>query len=166
MAKDFSFDVVSDFDSGEMTNAIDQAQREIAQRYDFKGTAAKIEFTDGKNGLNLTADSINQANSLVDVIQSKLIRRGISPKVLDTVSTQAVESGAVFKWSLLFKRGLNQDQAKKLSKLIRDNHPKAKAQVQGDEVRVSSTSKDELQVVMTLLKEQDLEFPLQFTNYR
>ncbi len=166
MAKDFSFDVVSDFDPGEMTNAIDQAQREVAQRYDFKGTSAKIEFTDSKNGLNLTADSINQINSLVDVIQGKLIRREISPKALDISSTQPAESGTVVKWSINFKRGLNQEQAKKLSKLIRDEYPKAKAQIQGEAIRVSSTSKDDLQAIMSLLKQQELEFPLQFNNFR
>lgn len=166
MAKDFSFDVVSDFDPGEMTNAVDQAQREVAQRYDFKGTSAKIEFSENKGGLNLTADSINQINSLVDVIQGKLIRREISPKVLDIASTQPAESGMVVKWAINFKRGLNQEQAKKLSKLVRDQFPKAKAQIQGEEVRVSSTSKDDLQGIINLLKQQELEFPLQFINYR
>ena len=165
MAKDFSFDVVSDFDAGEMTNAIDQAQREIGQRYDFKGTSASIEFSDGKNGLNLVGDSRNQLNSLVDVIQSKLIRRDISPKVLD-VSSEPTESGTGMKWQIPFKKGMNQDQAKKLTKVIREQYPKVKAQIQGDEVRVSSTSKDDLQGVMSLLKQQDLDFPLQFTNYR
>lgn len=166
MAKDYSFDVVSDFDPGEMTNAVDQAQREVAQRYDFKGTSAKIEFSENKVGLNLTADSINQINSLVDVIQGKLIRREISPKVLDIASTQPAESGTVVKWAINFKRGLNQEQAKKLSKLVRDQFPKAKAQIQGEEVRVSSTSKDDLQGIINLLKQQELEFPLQFINYR
>ncbi len=165
MAKDFSFDVVSDFDAGEMTNAIDQAQREIGQRYDFKGTSASIEFSEGKNGLNLVGDSRNQLNSLIDVIQSKLIRREISPKVLD-VSSEPTESGTGMKWQIPFKKGMNQDQAKKLTKVIREQYPKVKAQIQGDEVRVSSTSKDDLQGVMGLLKQQDLDFPLQFTNYR
>jgi uncharacterized protein YajQ (UPF0234 family) len=165
MAKDFSFDVVSDFDAGEMTNAIDQAQREIGQRYDFKGTSASIEFSDGKNGLNLAADNRNQATALVDVIQSKLIRREISPKVLD-LSGEPTDSGLGVKWSIPFKKGMNQEQAKKLTKLIRDQYPKAKAQIQGEEVRVSSTSKDDLQGIMTLLKEQELDFPLQFMNFR
>lgn len=165
MAKDFSFDVVSDFDGGEMTNAVDQARREISQRYDFKGTAAAIEFAEAKAGLELTADSVNQLTSLVDVIQGKLIRRQISPKVLD-ISVESRPSGLYFKQTVPFKRGLSQEQAKKLTKLIRDNYPKAKAQIQGEEVRVSSTSKDELQAIMTLLKQQDLEFPLQFQNLR
>ncbi len=165
MAKDFSFDVVSDFDAGEMTNAIDQAQREVAQRYDFKGSSAQIEFSEGKNGLELTGDSKNQIDALIDVIQSKLIRREISPKALD-LSTEARESGTVTKRNLPFKKGLDQEKAKKLTKLIRDSFPKAKAQIQGDEVRVSSTSKDDLQGIMTLLQQQELDYPLQFQNRR
>ncbi len=165
MAKDFSFDVVSDFDAGEMINAIDQAQREVANRYDFKGTAAKISFNGDKTGLELEGDSRNQIDSLVDVVQSKLIKRDISPKVLD-LAPQAVESGTIVKRSLPFKKGMNQDQAKKLTKLIRDQFPKAKAQIQGDAVRVSSTSKDDLQSIMALLRQQDLDYPLQFDNFR
>ena len=165
MAKDFSFDVVSDFDAGEMTNAVDQAQRELRTRFDFKGTAANLEFMDGKTGLNLEGNSRNQLQSIVDVIQSKLIKRGISPKVLD-LSTEPTESADFYKWGISFKRGLNQEQAKKLSKIIRDQFPKAKAQVQGESVRVSSSSKDDLQGVINLLKSQDLDFPLDFVNYR
>lgn len=165
MAKDFSFDVASDFDSGEMTNAVDQAQREISTRYDFKGTSGQVEFSDGKNGLQLTGDSRNQIDSIIDILQSKLIRRELSPKVLD-LSANSFESGTVVKRTINFKRGLDQEKAKKLTKLIRDKYPKAKAQIQGDVVRVSSASKDDLQGVMTELKAQDLDFPLQFTNYR
>jgi uncharacterized protein YajQ (UPF0234 family) len=165
MAKDFSFDVVSDFDGGEMINAIDQAQREIGQRYDFKGTAAKVAFNGDKTGLELEGDSRNQLDAVIDVLRSKLIRRNLSPKILDT-SMEPAESGTIVKWTVPFKKGLNQEQAKKLTKLIRDQYPKAKAQIQGEEIRVSSTSKDDLQGVMTLLKQQDLDFPLEFTNYR
>jgi uncharacterized protein YajQ (UPF0234 family) len=165
MAKDFSFDVVSDFDAGEMTNAVDQAQRELGTRYDFKGTAAKLEFADGKSGVQLDGDSRNQLDAIIDVLQSKLIRRGISAKVLDLTS-EAVDSGIMVKRSLGFKKGLDQEKAKKLSKLIRDTYPKAKTQIQGDTVRVSSASKDDLQGVMTLLKAQDLDFPLEFQNLR
>lgn len=165
MAKDFSFDVVSDFDAGEMTNAVDQAQREVSQRYDFKGTSAKIEFSDGKNGLELVGDSRNQLNALIDVIQGKLIRRDISPKALD-LSSEPTESGTGMKWSISFKRGLDQEKAKKLTKLIRSDFPKAKAQIQGDAVRVSSASKDDLQSIMSMLRSQELDYPLQFENYR
>jgi uncharacterized protein YajQ (UPF0234 family) len=165
MAKDFSFDIVSDFDAGEMTNAVDQAQRELGTRYDFKSTAAKLEFADGKSGVQLEGDSRNQLDAIIDVLQGKLIRRGISVKVLD-LSSEAAESGVIVRRAIPFKKGLDQEKAKKLSKLIRDAYPKAKAQIQGDTVRVSSASKDDLQGIMAHLKAQDLDFPLEFQNYR
>ena len=165
MAKDFSFDVVSDFDAGEMTNAVDQARRELGQRYDFKGTAAKLEFNDGKTGVQIEGDSRNQIDAIIDMLQSKLIRRGIAVKVLD-LSSEAVESGMIVRRAVAFKKGLDQEKAKKLTKLIRDSYPKAKTQIQGDTVRVSSTHKDDLQGIIALLKSQDLDFPLEFQNYR
>ena len=165
MAKDFSFDVVSDFDPGEMTNAIDQAQRELGQRYDFKGTAASLAFSDGKTGIQLEGDSRNQIDAIIDVVQSKLIRRGISPKALD-LSSEAAESGMIVRRTVAFKKGLDQEKAKKLSKLIRDAYPKAKAQIQGESIRVSSASKDDLQGIMTHLKAQELDYPIEFENFR
>ena len=165
MAKDFSFDVVSDFDAGEMINVVDQTQRELTQRYDFKGTAAKISFNADKSGVELEGDSKNQIDAIIDVLQSKLIRRELSPKVLD-LSSAAAESGTIVRRAVAFKKGLGQDEAKKLTKVIRDSYPKAKAQIQGESVRVSSASKDDLQGIMTLLKQQDVDFPLQFENYR
>lgn len=165
MAKDFSFDVVSDYDVAEMTNAVDQAQRELATRYDFKGTSAKLEFADGKTGIQAEGDSKNQLDSIVDVLQSKLVKRGVSLKALD-LSAQPVEGGKSMRWSIPFRKGLDQDKAKKITKAIRDDFPKAKAQIQGDTVRVSSASKDDLQGIINLLKQQDFDFPLEFTNYR
>jgi uncharacterized protein YajQ (UPF0234 family) len=165
MAKDFSFDVVSDYDVAEMTNAVDQAQRELGTRYDFKGTSAKLEFADGKTGLNIEGDSQNQLNSILDMLQSKLVKRGVSLKVLDT-SKLPVQGGKEMRWSVPFKKGLDQDKAKQLTKAIRDDFPKVKTQIQGDSVRVSSTSKDDLQGVMNLLRAKELDFPLDFQNYR
>jgi uncharacterized protein YajQ (UPF0234 family) len=165
MAKDFSFDVVSDYDVAEVTNAVDQAQRELGQRYDFKGTAANIEFSDGKNGLLLTGESKNQLDAVLDMIQGKFVKRGVSLKVLDA-SSEPVQGGKDLRWIVNFRRGLDQDKAKKLSKVIRDAYPKVKAQIQGDSVRVSAASKDDLQGVITVLKAQDLDFPLDFQNYR
>jgi uncharacterized protein YajQ (UPF0234 family) len=165
MAKDFSFDVVSDFDVAEMTNAVDQAQREIGQRFDFKGTAAGIEFADGKSGVQITGESKNQLDSVLDMFQGKLVKRGISLKALD-VSKEPVQGGKEMRWSVPFKKGLDQDKAKQLTKLIRDKYPKAKAQIQGDSVRVSSASKDDLQGVIAALKAADFDFPLDFQNYR
>ncbi len=165
MAKDFSFDVVSDYDLAEMTNAVDQAQRELTTRYDFKGTAAALEFTEGKSGVEATGESVNQVQAIIDMLQSKLVKRGISLKVLD-LSKEPAESGKVVKWSVPFKKGLDQEKAKQVSKMIRDTAPKAKAQIQGDTVRVSATSKDDLQGVIGALKGADFDFPLDFQNYR
>jgi len=165
MAKDFSFDVVSDYDVAEMGNAVDQAQRELGQRFDFKGTAAKLEFADGKTGVQIEGESKNQLDSILDMFQSKLVKRNVSLKVLDT-SKEPVQGGKEMRWSVAFKKGLDQDKAKQITKLIRDKYPKAKAQIQGDAVRVSSTSKDDLQGVMTELRAATFDFPLDFQNYR
>jgi cyclic-di-GMP-binding protein len=165
MAKDFSFDVVSDFDVAEMTNAVDQAQRELGQRFDFKGTAAKLEFADGKTGVELEGETKNQLDSILDMLQSKLVKRGVSLKVLD-MSKEPVQGGKVMRWTVPFRKGLDQDKAKQLTKVIRDAYPKVKAQIQGDSVRVSSASKDDLQGVMAALKAKEFDFPLDFQNYR
>lgn len=165
MAKDFSFDVASDFDVAEMTNAVDQAQRELGQRYDFKGTAAKLEFADGKSGVQIEGESRNQLDAILDMFQSKLVKRGVSLKVLD-LSKDPVQGGKEMRWSVTFKKGLDQDKAKRITKLIRDEYPKAKALIQGDVVRVSSASKDDLQGVMNLLRGADFDFPVDFQNYR
>lgn len=165
MAKDFSFDVVSDYDVAEMTNAVDQAKRELGQRYDFKGTAAGIDFTEGKAGVLLTGETKNQLDSVLDMFQSKLVKRGVSLKVLDT-TVEPVQGGKEMRWTLPFVKGLDQDKAKKITKLIRDAYPKVKAQIQGEEVRVSSASKDDLQGVMAALRGADFDFPVDFQNYR
>jgi len=165
MAKDFSFDVVSDYDVAEMTNAVEQAKRELGQRYDFKGTAAGLDYSEGKTGLMLTGETKNQLDAILDMLQGKLVKRGVSLKVLDTGS-DPVQGGKEMRWQLTFKKGLDQDKAKQITKLIRDAYPKAKAQIQGDMVRVSSTSKDDLQGAMSRLKEADFSFPLDFQNYR
>jgi uncharacterized protein YajQ (UPF0234 family) len=165
MAKDFSFDVVSDYDVAEMTNAVDQTQRDLMQRYDFKGTNASVEFVEDKKGVLIKGDTRYQLDSIVDVLQSKLMKRGVSLKVLD-LSSEPVQGGKEMRWTVMFRKGLDQEKAKMITKAIRDEYPKAKAQIQGEEVRVSSTSKDDLQGVMTALKAKDFDFPLNFTNYR
>jgi cyclic-di-GMP-binding protein len=165
MAKDFSFDIVSDYDVAEMANAVDQAQRELGTRYDFKGTAAKLEFGDGKTSVQVEGESQNQLDAIVDMLQSKLVKRGISLKVLDTSATP-VQGGKEMRWTIPFKKGLDQDKAKQITKAIRDDYPKVKAQIQGESVRVSGTSKDDLQGVMTTLRGKDFDFPLDFQNYR
>jgi hypothetical protein len=166
MAKDFSFDVVSDYDLAEMTNSVDQTQRELMNRYDFKGTTASLDFiSKDKEGLLITGDTKYQLDSIVDVLQSKLVKRAISLKVLD-LQAEPVQGGKEMRWTVNFKKGLDQEKAKMITKAIREEYPKAKAQIQGDEVRVSSASKDDLQGVMAVLKAKDFDFPLSFTNYR
>jgi len=161
----FSFDIVSDYDKAEMNNVFDQAQREIDSRYDFKGTPAELEWLDDKKGLKVTGNGEWQIDAILDIVRKKLAARGISQKVLDT-SKDVVESNLKTTKEVPFIQGLDQDKAKQLTKLIRDEYPKVKTQIQGDAVRVISSSKDDLQAVMQLLRGQDLPYPLNFTNYR
>ena len=161
----FSFDVVSEYDKAEMNNVFDQVQREIESRYDFKGTPAAIEWLDDKKGFKITGSGDWQIDAILDIVRKKLATRGQSQKVLDT-SKSVVESNLKATQEVPFKQGLDQDKAKKITALIRDEHPKAKTQIQGDAVRVTSNSKDDLQQVIQLLKTQDFDFPLNFTNYR
>lgn len=162
----FSFDIVSDYDKAEMNNVFDQAQREIANRYDFKGTPALLEWLDAdKTGLKVTGSGDWQIDAILDIVRKKLATRGQSQKVLD-VSKEAVTTNLKTTKEVLFMHGLDQDKAKKITSLIRDNLPKVKTVIQGAEIRVSSGSKDELQQVMQLLKAQDFDFPISFTNYR
>jgi len=161
----FSFDIESDYDKAEMNNVFDQTQREIDSRYDFKGTPAAIEWLDDKKGLKITGNGEWQIDAILDIVRKKLATRGQSQKVLDT-SKELIESNLKTTKEVPFKQGLDQDKAKQLTKLIRDTYPKVKSQIQGDAVRVMSSSKDDLQAVMQLLRAQDLDFPINFTNYR
>lgn len=161
----FSFDIVSEYDKAEMNNVFDQAQREMASRYDFKGTPAALEWLDDKKGVKITGNGEWQIDAILDIVRKKLAARGQSQKVLDT-SRDATENNFKTTKEVLFKQGLDQDKAKQLTKLIRDTYSKVKTQIQGEAVRVTSGSKDDLQTVMQLLKSQDLDYPLSFTNYR
>jgi cyclic-di-GMP-binding protein len=161
----FSFDVVSEYDKAEMNNVFDQTQREMTGRYDFKNTPAEIEWLNDKAGLKITGTGEWQIDAILDIVRKKLAARGQSQKVLDT-SKEITESNLKAAKEVPFKQGLDQEKAKKISNLIRDKFPKAKTQIQGDAVRVMSGSKDDLQAVMQLLRAQDLDFPLSFTNYR
>ncbi|MBX6333823.1 YajQ family cyclic di-GMP-binding protein [Candidatus Saccharibacteria bacterium] len=166
MAQLFSFDVVSEYDKAEMNNVFDQAQREMANRYDFKGTPAAIEWLNNdKTGIKVTGNSEWQIDAILDIVRKKLAARNQSQKVLDT-SKEIAESNLKTTKEVPFKRGLDQEKAKKITSLIREKFPKVKTQIQGDAVRVMSSSKDELQAVIQLLKSQDFDFPLSFTNYR
>jgi uncharacterized protein YajQ (UPF0234 family) len=161
----FSFDIVSDYDKAEMNNVFDQTEREMSSRYDFKGTPAAIEWLADKTGLKVTGNGEWQIDAIIDIVRKKLAARGQSQKVLDT-SKDIVESNLKSTKEVPFKHGLDQEKAKKITALLRDKFPKVKTQIQGDSVRVMSTSKDDLQAVMQLLKAQDFDFPLSFTNYR
>lgn len=165
MAGDVSFDVVSDFDRQELVNALDQARREIQTRYDFKGAVAELEL--GKDELVLRTDSESRARSIRDLLESKAIRRGLSLKIFDWGTIEPA-GGSTVRQQIGLRRGLPEDIAKKITKLIRDEFPKAKSQIQGDAVRVSSKSKDELQKVIGRLRQEGEGYPvaLQFQNYR
>ncbi|MEV5123784.1 YajQ family cyclic di-GMP-binding protein [Streptomyces decoyicus] len=160
---DSSFDIVSKVERQEVDNALNQAAKEISQRYDFKGVGASIEWSGEK--IEMRANAEERVKAVLDIFQSKLVKRGISLKALDTGEPQA--SGKEYKIFASIEEGISQDNAKKVAKIIRDEGPKGvKAQVQGDELRVSSKSRDDLQSVQQLLKGKDLDFALQFVNYR
>lgn len=161
----YSFDIVSDYDKAEMNNVFDQTERELKSRYDFKGTPAAIEWLDDKKGLKVTGSGEWQIDALLDIVRKKLAARGQSQKVLDTTKP-VVESNLKSTKEVYFKQGLDQEKAKQLSKLIREQYPKVKPQIQGDVVRVIGNSKDDLQAVMGLLRGEDFDYPLSFTNYR
>lgn len=162
----FSFDIVSEYDKAEMNNVFDQAQREIASRYDFKGTPAELEWLNSeKTGLKVTGNGDWQIDAILDIVRKKLAARGQSQKVLD-VSKETVTSNLKTTKEVPFIQGLDQDKAKQITKLVRDELPKVKTQIQGETVRVMSSKKDELQAVMQLIKSKDFDFPLNFTNYR
>ncbi len=161
---DSSFDIVSKLDHQEIDNALNQAQRELTQRFDFKNTGATIEWQ-GDNGVEITANAEDRALAVLDVFKDKLVKRNQSLKIIDAGEPR--QSGKDTKLSVALKEGISQDQAKKIGKLIRDDGPKGvKVQVQGDELRVSSKKRDDLQSVIALVKEQDYDFAVQFTNYR
>lgn len=162
----FSFDTVSEYDKAEMNNVFDQVQREIGSRYDFKGTPAALEWLNAdKTGLRIIGSGDWQIDAIVDIVRKKLAARGQSQKVLD-VSRDTTESNLKASKEVPFKQGLDQEKAKQITKLIREHFPKVKTMVQGDAVRVTSGSKDDLQAVMQLLRAQDFDFPLAFNNFR
>ncbi len=163
MAGEFSFDVVSDFDAQELRNALDQARREIATRFDFKGGLAEI--TQEKDALTIHTDSELRAKAIRDLVETKAIRRSLSLKIFDWGAIEPA-GGMTVRQRVELRRGLGDDLSRKITKMIRDEFPKVKSQVQGDAVRVSAKSKDDLQKVIVRLRELDETVPLQFQNYR
>src|SRR5580693_3686218 len=164
MPSESSFDIVSKIDRQEADNALNQSAKEISQRFDFKNVGASIQWS-GQDGVEIRANSEERASAVLDVFKEKLVKRGVSLKHLDAAEPKV--SGKEYRIAIALKEGISQDNAKKVSKIIRDEGPKGvKAQVQGEELRVTSKSKDDLQAVMTLLKAKDFDFALQFTNRR
>ena len=164
MAGDSSFDIVSKIDHQEVDNAINQTAKEVSQRFDFKNTGASVKRL-GESSIEVTANADERALAVIDVLKERLIKRGQSLKILDVGEPRT--SGKEVKIAVDLKEGITQEQAKKIGKLIRDEGPKGvKVQVQGDELRVSSKKRDDLQDVIALVKSQDYDFAVQFTNYR
>lgn len=162
----FSFDIVSDYNKAEMNNVFDQTQRELVSRYDFKGTPAQLEWLDAdKTGFKVTGNGDWQIDAILDIVRKKLAAREQSQKTLDTAKESVVSNLKTTK-EVPFVQGLDQDKAKKITSTVRDNYPKVKTQIQGQEVRVTSTSKDDLQNVMQLIRSKDFDFPINFTNFR
>ncbi len=163
MAGEVSFDVVSEFDEQELRNALDQVRREVQQRYDFKGVT--VELTQGKDELTLVTDDEFCATAVRDLLESKAVRRNLSLKIFDWGDV-APAGGNKVRQTIGLRKGLDETLARKIQKLIRDDFPKVKSQIQGDAVRVSGKSKDDLQKVIARLRELDESVPLQFQNYR
>jgi uncharacterized protein YajQ (UPF0234 family) len=163
LAGDASFDVVSDFDEQELRNALDQVRREVGQRYDFKGVT--VDLTQNKTELVLVTDDEYRAAAVKDLIESKAIRRNLSLKIFDWGAVEPA-GGSKVRQEIKLRRGLTDEVAKRITKLIRDEFPKVKSQIQGDAVRVSGKNKDDLQRVIARLRELDEPVPLQFQNYR
>ncbi len=161
----FSFDIVSEIDKAEMNNVFMQAEKEVDTRFDFRGTSAALEWLEGKKGFKLTGDSEWQVEAILDIIRKKLAAREQSSKVLD-LTKEKVVANLKTTYEVPFKAGLAQDIAKKIAADIRAEVPKAKPQIQGEAVRVTSASKDDLQKVINFVKSKDYDVPLQFTNYR
>ena len=161
----FSFDITSDYDKAEMNNVFTQTEKEISNRYDFKGTPAGVEWLSDKAGIKLIGENEWQCDAVLDILRKKLAARDQSSKVLD-LSKEPVIQNLKFTREIPFKSGLRQDDAKLITSKLRSEVPKVKAQIQGEEIRVTSSSKDDLQNAIQLLKTTEFDFPLQFGNFR
>ena len=165
MAQEFSFDVVSKVDLQEVSNAVQQASKEIATRFDFRGSKSRIEWNDKDLLLTLTSDDEHKLKSVVDILETRLVKRGIAVKSLDYQKIEPAANATV-RQPAKIQQGISSDQAKEIVRAIKDQKLKVQASIQADQVRVSGKSKDDLQSVMALLRGRDFGVPLQFTNYR
>jgi uncharacterized protein YajQ (UPF0234 family) len=162
---DASMDIVSTFDKQEVANAVNAAAKEIHNRYDFKNVGASIELTG--EVIKMEANSEDRCKAVLDVLQTWLVKRGVSLKHLDVPEAGPRLSGKEYKLDVPLKEGINQENAKKINKIIRDEGPRGvKTQIQGDAIRATSKSRDDLQAVQKLLKDSDLDVAVNFTNYR
>ena len=163
-SQESSFDIVSKLDRQEVDNALNQAAKEIGTRFDFRGVGASVSWS-GEHAVDIRANSEERALAVLDVFKDKLVKRGVSLKTLDADDPKP--SGKEYRMTVALKEGITQDNAKKISKIIRDEGPKGvRAQVQGEELRVSAKKKDDLQTVISLLKGKEFDFAVQFVNYR
>ena len=163
MASESTFDVVSQYDEQELVNALDQTRRDVSQRYDLKDT--KTEIKHDKKTVTITTASEFTLKSVMDVLESKMVKRGLSLKILKPGKVEPA-SGGMVRQSIELQQGISQDLAREIAKLVRDTYPKVRTQIQGDAVRVAARSRDELQAVIALLKGKDFPVALQFINYR
>jgi uncharacterized protein YajQ (UPF0234 family) len=163
MPADFSFDIVSDYERQELVNAIDQTVREIRTRFDLKDTGSTIALEADR--LQLASASEFTLSAVRDVLLQKAVKRNLSPKLFDYGKVEEASKGTV-RQTVLLRKGLGQDLSREITKLIRDNLPKLKSQVQGDAVRVTGKSKDDLQAAIKLVRDKDYPVPIQFENYR
>jgi hypothetical protein len=165
MPQDFSFDVVSKVDLQEVSNAVQQASKEIATRFDFRGSASKIELRDKELEIVLVSDDEHKLKSVVDILETKLVRRGVAVKAIEYGRAESAAGGTVRQVAKI-QQGIPSEKAKEIVKAIKDRKLKVQAAIQADQVRVSGRVKDDLQQTIALLKERDFGLPLQFTNYR
>jgi cyclic-di-GMP-binding protein len=165
MPQDFSFDVVNKVDLQEVTNAVQQASKEIATRFDFRGSASKVELRDKELELVLVSDDEHKLKSVVDILETKLVRRGVAVKALDYGKVEPA-AGATVRQVAKIQQGIPSEKAKAIVKAIKDRKLKVQASIQADQVRVVGRSKDDLQSAMAVVREGDFGLPLQFTNYR
>ncbi len=165
MPSEFSFDVVSKLNLQEVENAVNQANKELQTRFDFKGSVSRVDWDKKESKLTLYSDDEHKLKSVIDIVQSKLIKRGISIKALDYKPIEVAE-GATVRQPVIMKQGIESEKAKAIVKAIKESKLKVQGSIQGDQVRVTGKSKDDLQSAMTLLRGGDYGLPLQFDNFR
>jgi len=161
----FSFDIESTFNAGEMDNVFEQSKRELMNRYDLKGTHTSLDWLDDKKGVKICGDIQFHLDAVIDMLRKKAGTRNVSVKTFDT-SQNPETTNLRMIWEVPFKNGLKQDDAKKITKLLKEELPKVKTQIQGESIRVMSPKKDQLQEAMNLLRSKDFDFPITFTNLR